>query len=248
MTLVRNLVLATLAGLPLAVSAQTVTCESRNYQQSYCPVGQPIARAWVAEQRSRSACVEGQTWGYDRNGIWVNGGCEAVFAFESYVAPRPPVAVVPPAYGGGAPGGQVTCESRNYQQSFCPVGQPIGRVWVAEQKSRSPCIEGQTWGYDARGIWVTQGCEAVFAFSLAGGPPVYAPPVAPPPAAVARISCESRNYQQSYCPAGQPIGRAWVAEQRSASPCIEGQTWGYDRNGIWVTQGCEAAFAFQPGY
>jgi hypothetical protein len=31
-------------------------------------------------QRSDAACVMGQTWGYDENGIWVSGGCRADFA------------------------------------------------------------------------------------------------------------------------------------------------------------------------
>ena len=35
------------------------------------------------EQRSRSPCIPGRTWGRDRGGIWVDGGCSAQFALIS---------------------------------------------------------------------------------------------------------------------------------------------------------------------
>ena len=30
-------------------------------------------------QLSRAACIQGRTWGYGRNGIWVSDGCRAEF-------------------------------------------------------------------------------------------------------------------------------------------------------------------------
>jgi Protein of unknown function (DUF3011) len=33
-----------------------------------------------------------------------------------------------------------------------------------------------------------------------------------------------------------------VTNQRSGSPCVQGQTWGWDRRGIWVDRGCRADF------
>jgi hypothetical protein len=29
---------------------------------------------------SDSACIEGRTWGWDRNGVWVDRGCRAEFS------------------------------------------------------------------------------------------------------------------------------------------------------------------------
>ena len=110
---------------------------------------------------------------------------------------------------------QLTCESRNYQQEFCPTGMTITRAWLVAQRSRAPCIEGQTWGRQNNGIWVTQGCEGDFGFQGVGGPPVV---VAPGRPGTGLITCESRNYQQQYCPTGQQIASAWVIEQRSAHP------------------------------
>jgi hypothetical protein len=37
-------------------------------------------------------------------------------------------------------------------------------------------------------------------------------------------------------------GTVRIIKQYSDVPCIEGTTWGYDRYGIWVTNGCRAKF------
>ncbi len=56
---------------------------------------------------------------------------------------------------------RITCESQNYRYHYCKVDTD-NRVKLKDQISRSPCIEGQTWGYDQRGVWVTSGCAAEF--------------------------------------------------------------------------------------
>jgi hypothetical protein len=80
----RSRVLATLSlgGLMLiataAVQASTVTCESRNNSYQTCPVdGSNGVR--LSRQLSSQGCWEGDTWGYDRNRIWVDRGCRAEF-------------------------------------------------------------------------------------------------------------------------------------------------------------------------
>ena len=227
--------LVSLLGVPTVASAQQLTCESRNYQQAFCPTGFDIARAWMVVQRSRAPCIEGQTWGFQNNGIWVSQGCEADFAFQGVGGP--PVVVAPVR-----PGTQrVSCESRNYQQAICPTGMQITGAWVIEQRSSAPCIQGQTWGFQNSEIWVTQGCAADF--GMQGSGIVVAPvPIMP---SVSSIVCESRDYQQQFCATGRQVGRAWLVTQRSRSACIQGQSWGYDGRGIWVSQGCEGEFAFE---
>ena len=37
-----------------------------------------------------------------------------------------------------------------------------GRVQLVRQLSSAACIEGRTWGQDARGVWVTDGCRGEF--------------------------------------------------------------------------------------
>jgi hypothetical protein len=225
--------LISLLCVPTVASAQQISCQSVNYQQEFCPTGVSIARAWMVAQRSRSPCIEGQTWGYQSNGIWVNQGCEADFSFQA-------VGGAPAVIAQNRPGGnRVTCESRNYQQQNCPTGQQITGAWVIEQRSSAPCIEGRTWGYQNNDIWVTQGCAADFGVQGYGG--AQRPIVS----SAGSIICESRNYQQQFCATGRPIGRAWLVAQRSRSACLQGRSWGYDEGGIWVSQGCEGEFAYE---
>ena len=63
------------------------------------------------------------------------------------------------------------------------------------------------------------------------------------------ITCESGGGTQ-FCPA-DTRGGVQLTRQLSKAGCYEGKTWGYDRNGIWVTRGCRARFEtedFRPEY
>jgi Protein of unknown function (DUF3011) len=68
-----------LAFLPAALEAGTVKVESQNMQRVY---KRTSTRGGVrlVKQLSREACVEGVSWGFDRDGIWVDKGCRAEFA------------------------------------------------------------------------------------------------------------------------------------------------------------------------
>lgn len=64
--------------------ADRMRCKSTNYRYNFCHSSQPIVRAWVRDQKSNRPCIEGRTWGFQQNGIWVNHGCEADFEFETW--------------------------------------------------------------------------------------------------------------------------------------------------------------------
>jgi Protein of unknown function (DUF3011) len=216
-----------LFGASFETLAARISCESRDYERNYCPTGRPIASARLIEQQSRSACIQGRTWGYDRSGIWVTQGCSGEFDFLPSGGMRP----VP------GPRHQIACASSDFQQQFCPSSRRILRAWLIEQRSRSACVQGRSWGFQERGIWVSAGCSGLFAVEESGRRPV------PPP--VTRVVCESRGFQQAFCPVRPLIARAWLDQQRSQSPCIQGQTWGFQRNGIWVNGGCGGVFAVE---
>ena len=61
-------------------TAIRVRCASDDYRYRMCQVdtgrGSDVR---IARQISNTRCVEGQNWGWNRAGIWVNGGCEAEF-------------------------------------------------------------------------------------------------------------------------------------------------------------------------
>lgn len=71
------LALASLCMVPLA-QASTVTCESSNGGYQSCAVD-TRGGVTLSRQLSSQGCWEGDTWGYDRNRIWVNNGCRAQF-------------------------------------------------------------------------------------------------------------------------------------------------------------------------
>src|SRR5688572_33350318 len=60
-------------------------------------------------------------------------------------------------YGGRT----VRCESDDHRTEVCRI-DTRGGVRIVDQESRAPCVSGRTWGYDSRGIWVSQGCRARF--------------------------------------------------------------------------------------
>ena len=65
-----------------------------------------------------------------------------------------------PGYGGGGPT-TITCSSNNGKRNYCPANTSRG-VRLTNQRSGSPCVQGQTWGYDNQRIWVDRGCRADF--------------------------------------------------------------------------------------
>ena len=54
-----------------------IRCESSDGRTRECATGG--GRVVLERQHSRAACIEGRTWGYGRDGIWVSDGCRADF-------------------------------------------------------------------------------------------------------------------------------------------------------------------------
>jgi hypothetical protein len=55
----------------------------------------------------------------------------------------------------------VTCTSAPGGRQVCPADTSKG-VTLAKSMGDSPCLLGKTWGYDDNGVWVADGCSAVF--------------------------------------------------------------------------------------
>lgn len=178
--MIRSIVLTAglaLAGLMAATPAQAqqydrsgssdqVRCESQGYNYRLCNVGWRDAR--IARQLSNTQCRKGANWGVDRRGLWVDGGCGAIFV---EAGGRPGGGR--PGHGGGGdwrPGNdwdrdiRFTCESQDYRYKMCQVDTGRGgQVRIERQIStKARCVEGRTWGSNRAGVWVDQGCAAVF--------------------------------------------------------------------------------------
>ncbi len=64
---------------PLLASGRYVTCNSHHHNYNYCRVDTDnVVR--LTQKLSSAHCTEGETWGYDDHGIWVDRGCSAEFA------------------------------------------------------------------------------------------------------------------------------------------------------------------------
>ena len=55
----------------------------------------------------------------------------------------------------------ITCESRHQRHNTCPI-QSHGYVILRRQTSKADCIQGRTWDYDQRNIWVDENCKGEF--------------------------------------------------------------------------------------
>jgi len=74
------LVLAVPAAPPAWAARGTIRCESRNNNRNFCRVDTEN-NVTLRRQLSSSPCQRNRTWGFDRNGIWVDRGCRADFDF-----------------------------------------------------------------------------------------------------------------------------------------------------------------------
>lgn len=174
---------------------------------------------------------------------------------------------------------KVICESEGHDHHYCPVDTSQGVV-LDHQLSHAGCWQSDTWGFDRKGIWVSNGCKAEFLVgsasdeSAAGidaqadgqkkgggkaGAIIGGLLAAGVVAAIASnqhdsddhdegqaapgrlVTCESYNNQNRYCSVGW-AQHVELHRQLSGDACRYNRTWGYDRNGIWVSNNCRAEF------
>ena len=153
-------------------------------------------------------------------------------------------------------GGNVICESARDRHNRCPIDTRYGVVLV-RQLSDTRCREGHNWGVDGNVVWVDHGCRAEFApgsnarrgygYGVNGyGYPQsgYGNGYGYPQQGYGQgqvLSCASNDGRQNYCSA-QIYRGVELLRQESRSACIQGQSWGWDRGGVWVAGGCRAQF------
>lgn len=194
-----------------------VRCESIDGRSRMCPTRG--GRVVLERQISDSPCIEGSSWRQDRGGIWVSRGCRADFRVLGYGG----------GYGNGY-GTVIRCESNNGRSNECPTGG--GRISLERQVSDAPCIEGRSWGRSRGGVWVSQGCRADFRIQADGDYQGGGDQV---------VRCESSNNRYNRC-AVYGRGRPRLLRQVSSAPCIEGRSWGAERDAVWVSNGCRGDF------
>jgi hypothetical protein len=99
----------------------------------------------------------------------------AILSLAALLAPSVSAQMNYPGQPPQRPGPSVTCESNKNRRSYCPA-DTRGGVTLRRQLSQAQCVQGRTWGFDARGIWVEGGCRAEFQVNAYNGTPNWGNP------------------------------------------------------------------------
>ena len=143
---------------------------------------------------------------------------------------------------------------------FLTLNTTRARIDLVERLSKARCVLGESWGHNRAGIWVDRGCRARFVVSRRGGyrddgyrddgyrndgyPGQGTQRPAPGwDGQSVRLTCESQDDRYRMCQIDVgPRGTVRLERQLSNARCIQGQTWGANRAGVWVDRGCRGQF------
>ncbi len=159
-------------------------------------------------------------------------------------------------------GDVVYCASGDGQFTRCRTPWPESDL--SQQLSKASCVRGQSWESERYTVWVDHGCRANFIPARGWGNgrrerddddddrgrdrdrrpdwdggwrpgPDWDRPI--------QLRCESHSdrYQMCQVDVGRN-GNVRLVRQLSDSSCQEGETWGWNRAGVWVDDGCRGIF------
>lgn len=143
----------------------------------------------------------------------------------------------PYPYADGYGGRTVRCESHDRRLRRCQIDTRYG-VRLVHRLSNAACVQGRSWGWDRHGVWVDDGCRAEFAI---GGGYGQGSTGYPGYDHGSNVRCESHDRRYVRCNARVERG-VKLRHRLSDASCVQGSSWGWDRNGIWVDRGCRADF------
>lgn len=124
---------------------ELIVCESVRDRRQFCPAD-TRGGVQLIRRLSNASCLERLSWGWTREGIWVDRGCRAEFEVARYHQPQ---------------GRVVVCESIRDAYHRCGIGR-ARNVQLVRQLSDSPCRQNVSWGWTRNEIWVNRGCRAEF--------------------------------------------------------------------------------------
>jgi hypothetical protein len=146
------------------------------------------------------------------------------------------------AVAGGSTGGRqavvVACSSTPGERRHCPADTSAG-VLLTRESGEMACLLGRSWGYDAAGVWVVDGCSGEFLVAGAAvvppTPPEEAPPVtaaaeAPPAPVEASPATETVEVAQA-APFGD-AGTPAAVEPGTKRPAKRIESWGEFEPGV----------------
>jgi hypothetical protein len=193
----------------------SVICESRHRRLVRCAAD---TRGGVFIEDVGYGCQVDRTWGFDAEGVWASGRCEASFR----------VGITP--HDGRA----VRCDwIQDGPRRFCAL-DTSGGVVLEESAGSGTCLFGETWGFADGGLWVDRGCSGLFrADSLRTSGAFGAPPIA--------LACAAPVGGEAFCAAGGTLSVSLLADA-SGGRCVEKVTWRPSAHGVTVSDGCAGLF------
>jgi hypothetical protein len=110
----------------------------------------------------------------------------------------------------------VSCASAAGERQHCPADTAAG-VLLVRETGEAACLLGRTWGYDAAGVWVTEGCGGDFLVTAAP-----APAAVPQPAATSAAAAP-----ESAAPAAEaPVALSVAEPGQPRQPTERIESWG----------------------
>lgn len=199
-----------------AANNYTVTCESSSGQTRNCPLNNG-GTPHLQTQLSRAGCYEGQTWGHYDNSIWVSNGCRATFSVHQ---------------NGSQYNNNYGNASNNGKAIAATAAVILGAAAIAAAANHNDhgSYNNSNYGYNN----YNNNYNNSYNGSNNGYYGGYSN---------RSVTCESERSDRKRCPAS--IGRAHVevSRQLSKTNCRFGNNWNYDKNGIYVWDGCRAVFS-----
>ncbi|GBF79414.1 DUF3011 domain-containing protein [Aphanothece sacrum] len=200
--------LTLIAGISLGLILQTipvsaqqnVTCESYKYRYQFCRVN-TRGGVRLVRQLSNSSCRQGESWDYDRDGIWVDKGCSAEFSIRGKDT----------GYDNNNSDYNNNSNSGDGTAAAVVGGALIVGAIAAAISGGSDNNNNNNNNNNSSSGYPT-------------------------------ITCNSKDNGYTRCPVDTRRGEVYLQRQLSQAGCWEGDTWGYDREGIWVDKGCRGLF------
>jgi len=204
-----------------AAADYTVTCESNSGQTRNCPLHDG-GRPHLQTQLSRAGCYEGQTWGTHGNSIWVSNGCRATFKVSQNNF----------NYDSHSNRHDSSDSSDNGKALAATAAVIIGVAAIAAAANKDDDNNHGSYSHNDDNYNNNNYQNNNFNNRYSGG---YGNQFT--------VTCESEGHDRKRCPLN--IGRANVEIRRqlSKSNCRFGNDWDYDRNAIYVWNGCRAVFS-----
>jgi len=217
----------------VAPETTSLRCSSVEFRRSTCDVDGRIQSVKLTRQRSQARCVEGTTFGFSGSQVWVDQGCDGDFQVQ--FIPRSEARTVQTKNVTFA------CKSVDNQPGVCYVSGSIVDVRLQRKRSRASCDLNKSYGFRDDVLWVRDGCEGDFEVTYRPGQGTDWG-FSNSPSMIKTLTCKSDQFREGVCKAGGEISGLRVLKTRSRAKCTENKTYGFRKDEIWVTEGCEADF------